>query len=99
MPSPPTGPGEALAASLFGRAPTTFNGPALRVHGRHNGRCARALRPDPLPRRRRPSQDQRRPQHGFHLTGDVLGRRFAVGHNPGEDGALAVARPGQAVAR
>jgi CubicO group peptidase (beta-lactamase class C family) len=30
--------------------------------------------------------------HSFYLPSDVLSRRFAVGHNPGEDGALAVAR-------
>jgi Beta-lactamase len=31
-------------------------------------------------------------EHSFYLASDVLSRRFAVGHNPGEDGALAVAR-------
>jgi CubicO group peptidase (beta-lactamase class C family) len=31
-------------------------------------------------------------QHSFYLASDVLSRRFAVGHNPGEDGQLAVAR-------
>jgi CubicO group peptidase (beta-lactamase class C family) len=30
--------------------------------------------------------------HSFYLASDVLSRRYAVGHNPGEDGALAVAR-------
>ncbi|PWU53187.1 serine hydrolase [Micromonospora globispora] len=31
-------------------------------------------------------------EHSFYPASDVLSRRFAVGHNPGEDGALAVAR-------
>ena len=31
-------------------------------------------------------------EHSYYLASDVLSRRFAVGHNPGEDGALAVAR-------
>lgn len=31
-------------------------------------------------------------RHSFYLAGDVMSRRFAVGHNPGEDGQLAVAR-------
>jgi CubicO group peptidase (beta-lactamase class C family) len=31
-------------------------------------------------------------EHSFYLASDVLSRRFAVGHNPGPDGALAVAR-------
>jgi CubicO group peptidase (beta-lactamase class C family) len=30
--------------------------------------------------------------HSFFAPGDVMTRRFAVGHNPGEDGTLAVAR-------
>ena len=30
--------------------------------------------------------------HSFYLASDLLSRRFAVGHNPGENGALAVAR-------
>jgi CubicO group peptidase (beta-lactamase class C family) len=30
--------------------------------------------------------------HSFYLASDVLSRRFAVGHNPNEDGALTVAR-------
>jgi CubicO group peptidase (beta-lactamase class C family) len=31
-------------------------------------------------------------QHSFYSASEVLSQRFAVGHNPGEDGALAVAR-------
>lgn len=30
--------------------------------------------------------------HSFFADGEVMTRRFAVGHNPGEDGALSVAR-------
>ncbi len=30
--------------------------------------------------------------HSFYFPGDVMTRRFAVGHNPGEDGTMCVAR-------
>ncbi|MEJ8643569.1 serine hydrolase domain-containing protein [Streptomyces sp. MS1.HAVA.3] len=32
-------------------------------------------------------------EHSFFAPSDVMTRRFCVSHNPGEDGALAVARP------
>ncbi len=31
--------------------------------------------------------------HSFFMRDDIMTRRFAVGHNPGEDGTLAIARP------
>ncbi len=32
-------------------------------------------------------------EHSFFARDDVMTRRFAVGHNPGEDGKLSIARP------
>src|SRR5260370_22716162 len=33
--------------------------------------------------------------HSFFARDDIMTRRFAVGHNGGEDGLLAIARPGR----